>query len=278
MSPALPAAYRAKIARESWTNFSVLRHGGFDGVLVTSKNSGTHWIKYMLAVALAETYGVPPPRYFSEGAVRAYIGWPKDKPTFPELPKLAFCHSIPHRLADWRWARAVAGLPPYVLAVRHPMSILASHYEKWRGELGVDWLTYLKGDPVGARYRCDLYWISRLWNRWGDLIAKYPDAICKITYEDTEIDPRAVLERMARQFNLSLTPASLDAAILAGTKTAMANRIDPAAEPNVLQNRAEPLTQLFAGEALAIYCDQTARLFRRGLGYNLTAIPQETTA
>jgi hypothetical protein len=51
----LPSAYRAKVLNENWTNFSVLRHGAFDGVLVTSKNSGTHWLKYMLAVALAET-------------------------------------------------------------------------------------------------------------------------------------------------------------------------------------------------------------------------------
>ncbi|MDX1293222.1 MAG: sulfotransferase family protein, partial [Hyphomonas sp.] len=105
MSPSLPREYRAKVLNESWTNFSVLRHGRFDGVLVTSKNSGTHWLKYMLAIALAETHGIPHPAYFSENAVRPYIGWPKDDVTFPELPRLAFSHTIPHHLAEWGWAR-----------------------------------------------------------------------------------------------------------------------------------------------------------------------------
>ena len=153
----LSSAYRAKVLNETWTNFSVLRHGAFDGVLVTSKNSGTHWLKYMLAVALADTHGIERPEYFSENAVRPYIGWPKDAPVFPQLPRLAFSHTIPHRLADWGWARGMAKLPPYVLAVRHPMSILASHHAKWEYDIKVDWLTYLEGDPAGSKYRCDLY-------------------------------------------------------------------------------------------------------------------------
>ena len=180
MSESLPSEYRAKVFNESWTNFSVLRHGRFDGMLVTSKNSGTHWLKYMLAVALAETYGIAHPPYFSENAVRPYIGWPKDDVTFPQLPRLAFSHTIPHHLAEWGWARSMASLPPYVLAVRHPMSILASHHAKWEYDIKVDWLTYLKGDPGGSKYRCDLYWLARFWKRWGGIRGKQCDNIFSV--------------------------------------------------------------------------------------------------
>ncbi len=273
MSAVVPAAYRAKVRRELWTNFSVLRHGAFDGVLVTSKNSGTHWIKYMLAVALAHEHGIAPPAYFSEDAVRPYIGWPKDRPHFPQLPRLAFCHSIPHALAGWPLARGALGLPPYVLATRHPMQILASHYAKWKDELGVDWLTYLEGDPAGKKYRCDVYWIARFWNRWGDLKAAFPDQICQVTYEDTETDPRAVLMSIAQHFRLTLSEASLDAALNAGSKTAMAQRIDPAAEPNVLQHRATPLSELFDQPAMRAYAFRAAPLFRHKLGYDIFEVP-----
>ncbi len=268
-----PLAYRAKVTRDVWTNFSVLRHGHFEGVLVTSKNSGTHWIKYMFAVALAETHGLAPPAYFSEAAVRPFIGWPKDSPQFSQLPRLAFCHSIPHRLADWSFARRLADLPPYVLAVRHPMSILASHYEKWRRDLNVDWSTYLAGDPSGKRFRCDVYWLARFWNRWGDLKARFPGAHHQISYEATEADPRAVLLAMAEHFKLTLTAAAIDAALAAGTKTAMAQRIDPAAEPNVLQFRAASLPELFSGDTGELYRARVRQLFRHDLGYDLLKLP-----
>ena len=273
MSDILPAAYRTKVLNENWTNFSVLRHGAFDGVLVTSKNSGTHWLKYMLAVALAETHGLPPPEYFSENAVRPYIGWPKDKPVYPELPRLAFSHTIPHRLADWSWARGMAGLPPYVLAVRHPMSILASHHAKWEYDIQVDWLTYLEGDPAGSRYRCDLYWLARFWNRWGEILGRYADTILLVHYEETQKDPRQVLEAVGQHWGLGLTPAAIDAALKAGTKEAMAEKVDPEAEPNVLQNRKTSLAELFSGEALEIYRRKIGELFRYDLGYDLTALP-----
>lgn len=273
MSDALPAEYRAKVLNESWTNFSVLRHGAFDGVLVTSKNSGTHWLKYMLAVALAETHGIPRPEYFSENAVRPYIGWPKDKPVFPDLPRLAFSHTIPHHLADWGWARSLAGLPPYVLAVRHPMSILASHHAKWEYDIQVDWKTYLEGDPGGSRYRCDLYWLARFWNRWGDVLARHGESILVVHYEETQKDPRAILEAVSCHWSLGLTSAAIDAALTAGTKEAMAEKVDPDAEPNVLQNRKTPLTELFSGEAMEIYRRHIETLFRHDLGYDLMRFP-----
>ncbi|MFN4024265.1 MAG: sulfotransferase domain-containing protein [Hyphomonas sp.] len=273
MPSPLPPAHRAKTRRESWTNFSVLRHGAFDGFLVTSKNSGTHWMCYMLAVALADTYGVERPTYFSENALRPYIGWATDKPVHAALPRLGRSHSIPHRLAEWDWARRLSGLPPYVLGVRHPMAILASHYAKWRHQLNTDWLDYLKGDPAGARFRCDLYWIARFWNRWGDICAAYPDAILCLHYEASRADPRAALEAIAAHWGIRLTPEAITAALAEGTKEAMARRIDPDAEPNVVQNRPETLEELFTGEAMDIYAARIRDLFRRDLGYDLMKPP-----
>lgn len=269
----LPRAYRSRVWNDNWTNFSVLRHGQFDGLLVTSKNSGTHWVKYMLAVALAETHGLPHPPFFSENAVRPYIGWPKDAVTFPELPRLAFSHTIPHRLADWSWSRNLAGLPNYVLCIRHPTAILASHHAKWAYDIQVDWLTYLKGDPAGSAYRCDLYWLARFWNRWGKISKAYPGTILTVHYEDTQADPRATLEAIARHWQIALTPSAIEVALAAGTKDAMEAKTDPTAEPNVLQRRKQSLPDLFSGEALAVYKERVSTLFSFDLGYDLMRPP-----
>jgi hypothetical protein len=227
----------------------------------------------MLAIGLAETYGVPQPVYFSEDAVRPYISWTKDKPIFAELPKLAFSHTIPHQLANWGWARTLAGLPPYVLLVRHPMSILASHFAKWEWDIKVDWLTYLKGEPTGKQYRCDLYWIARFWNRWGEWMAREPGRVHLVHYEDVRQAPRETLQAIAAHWGITLTEAALDAAVRGGTKEAMAEKIDPNAEPNVLQNRNNRLADQFSGEALEIYRDRVEHLFGHSLGYDLLQIP-----
>lgn len=273
MPDRLPLPYLAKCRSDVWLNYSVLRHGAFDGFLVTSKNSGTHWMSYMLAVALADTYSVPRPLYFSEKALRPYIRLPKDKPVHPGLPRLARSHTIPHRMVDWAWLRERASLPPYVLGVRHPMSILASHYAKWSHEIQVSWADYLRGDPSGQRYRCDIYWIARFWNRWGDVQAAWPDSILRLQYEQTRAEPRAALEAMASHWNIALKPEAIEAALHEGSKEAMARRVDPDGEANVLQNRAETVEELFSGEAMDIYASQAERLFRHNLGYDLMACP-----
>ena len=274
----MTAAYTTRVRSDNWTNFSVLRHGAFDGFLVTSKNSGTHWVKYMLAVALAETYGIAPPRYFSEDAVRPYIGWPKDAPTFEALPRLAFSHTIPHRLMDWDWTRRLAKLPPYALCIRHPMAILASHYAKWSYDIQVDWLTYLRGDPSGKRYRCDIYWLARFWNRWGDVEARAPGQILRVPYEDSLEDPERTLRAIARHWGLHLSDTAIAVALKAGTKEEMARKVDPDAEPNVLQRRSGTLQEQFSGEAWEIYSQQANDLFRHDLGYDLMSPPKRAVA
>lgn len=273
MSEALPSAYLSRCRTDIWHNYSVLRHGRFDGFLVTSKNSGTHWMTYMLAVALADTHGIARPVYFSEKALRPYILLPKDKPVHAALPRLGRSHTIPHRLADWGWARKAADLPPYVLGVRHPMGILASHYAKWQQTIQVSWLDYLRGDPAGQRFRCDIYWLARFWNRWGDVAQARPSTVLRVHYEDTRRDPRAALEAMASHWNLDLTPEAIDSALYEGTKEAMARRVDPDAEPNVIQHRNETLEEQFSGEAGEIYASKARQLFRHDLGYDLMRPP-----
>lgn len=266
-------SFAARVWNDNWMNFSVLRHGAFDGFLVTSKNSGTHWVKYMFAVALADTYGIERPEYFSEDAVRPYIGGPKDTPGHPALPRLAFSHSIPHRLADWGSARSLASLPPYVLFIRHPMSILASHHAKWEYDIQVDWLQYLRGDPDGKRYRCDLYWLARFWNRWGDIEAAHPSSILRVQYEATRADPAGTLDAIARHWGIALKPGAIAAAVAAGTKEAMALKVDPEAEPNVLQNRKQSLEELYSEEAMDIYARIVRAEFRHDLGYDMMVSP-----
>ena len=53
----------------------------------------------------------------------------------------------------------------------------------------------------------------------------------------------------------------------------MAEKVDPEAEPNVLQNRKTSLSDLFSGDALEIYQRKTGELFRHDLDYDLLNLP-----
>ena len=73
---------------------------------------------------------------------------------------------------------------------------------------------------------------------------------------------------------ISLTSKALDGALKAGTKEAMAKKVDPEAEANVLQFRKTPLSEQFSGEALEIYRNRMKELFRHDLGYDLMNLPK----
>ena len=79
---------------------------------------------------------------------------------------------------------------------------------------------------------------------------------------------------MAAHWKIALTPESIDAALKAGTKEAMAKKVDPTAEANVLQFRKTPIEEQFSGEALEIYRSKVKELFRYDLGYDLMSFPK----
>ena len=111
-------------------------------------------------------------------------------------------------------------------------------------------------------------------NRWGEVMESAGDRIYRVHYEDTRANPRAILGGMAAHWKIALTQGAIDGALKAGTKDAMAKKVDPAGEANVLQFRKTPLEEQFSGEALDIYRARVKELFRHDLGYDLMSVPK----
>ena len=91
----IAAAWTNFIADTS--NFHMLHYRHVDGFLVSAKNSGTHWLHYMLSHALATQYGVEPPRHSTGPHADHLIGPAKQKPRYPQIPHLALSHAHPQR-------------------------------------------------------------------------------------------------------------------------------------------------------------------------------------
>lgn len=155
-----------------WTNFAMLRYRDYQGFLVTGQNSGTQWLKFMLSLALAAEHGVEPPKYFNNASSNDIIGHPKHKRKYPQLPRIASAHSIPHAALPTLYGSM--NFPPYVVLVRDIRGALISNYAKWRERYQVPFDVYVAGDPSGESYVCDVWWYVRFLNAWGRMAAVKP--------------------------------------------------------------------------------------------------------
>ena len=246
-----------------WTNFALLKYRDFDGFLVTGQNSGTQWLKYMLSLAIAAEYGVEPPQYFNNASSNDIIGHPKHKRKYPQLPRIASAHSIPHAALPLIYG--TMKFPPYVVLVRDMRDALISNYAKWRERYQVPFDVYVAGDPSGERYVCDAWWYVRFLNAWGRMATQYPDRVLTLRYEDLRKSPAAGLRAIAKHFGIALSDRAIDVAVQGSSKSAMLARENANAGEKVIRadsgGAADPV---FGPREKAIL----ARIIRANLRYD----------
>ena len=216
--------YRRHAWHRNLGNFALIKHRACDGHLLSMHQSGTHWLKYMLANALSHQYGTPPPQYNHANDI---IGGPKDPLRYPQLPRLISSHSIPHPLLRSRSVHRMLALPPYLLLIRDIRATLVSNYVKWRDTYRTDFSEYLLGDPLGRRYNSDIWWALRFLNAWGKVRRKVPERVGIVRYEDLERDPIGQLSRAAAAFGLELSHDAVEHGVAVSSKAHMAAKDDP---------------------------------------------------
>ena len=165
-------AYAYHCLRRHVSNFSLVKRRHFDGMLISMHQSGTHWLKHMLASALTDKYGLPAPQYIHANDV---IAGPKDKRLSDVMPHLVSAHSIPHALFRSKLFHSHVSLPPYVVLVRDIRASLVSNYEKWKDHYACEFEEFLLGDVSGQRFNNDIWWCIRFFNRWGEVIFQTND-------------------------------------------------------------------------------------------------------
>lgn len=211
-------------------NLALFKYRDYQGFIVTGRNSGTHWLKYMLSVAIARRYGLPVPESTSASESNDFIGHPKHERIYPQAPRIASTHSIPHPLTASRLAHRLVRFPPYVVLVRDIRAAMVSHFEKWRQDYGVSFSEFIAGDPDGGRHWADVWWHIRFCNRWGPILERWPETTLLIHYEDLRRNAVGELAKINDLFGLDLDAEHLAAGVGESTKEKLAARISPAAE------------------------------------------------
>lgn len=249
------------------SNLNWLKSRGFQGHLVTGKNSGTHWVKYMLCLALAEHFEVEPPEYFNAEATNAFIGNPKNVKTLEGLPKLISSHSIPgvgYGFGPVRPGR----YPPAMVLVRDLRDVLISHYEKWKDTYELSWSEYLRTPWDQKGIRCDIWWYIRFLNRWGDCANRMPNEIASVRYEDLRKNSVANIESILRHFDLRISHDVIRRASAAASKDAMSLRTDPDFPERVVRREEVIWEDYFSGEDGQYFRDTVAQNLRHSFGYD----------
>lgn len=229
--------------------------------------SGTHWLKFMLANALSHQYGTPPPEYDHANDI---IGGPKDPPRYPQLPRLISSHSIPHPLLRSRAVHRMLELPPYVLLIRDIRATLVSNFAKWHDTYRIDFSEYLLGDPHGRRFNSDVWWALRFLNAWGAVRSRKPERVAVVRYEDLARDPAGQLSQVAAAFDLELSAQAVEHGVAVSSKAHMQAKDDPQRPPGAVRaDDPDPLAAFSAADRRNFerIC---AQCLRHDFGYDYT--------
>ena len=263
----MSASYHYHRLRRALGNFSLFEHRHCAGHLASMHQAGTHWLKFMLASALASRYCVPGPKY---NHANDFIGGPHDAPAHSQLPRLLSAHSIPHPLLQLPLTHRLWRLPPYVVLVRDIRASLVSNYEKWRVRYACPFGEFLRGDPAGRRYNSDLWWCFRFLNAWHGVAAAVPERVLVLRYEDLQHDAAGALARVASHFGLVLSSDDLAVGVTAGSKEQMASREDPTRPKGAVNVGARQAGEYFNDADRRWFGAQCARYLDEAYGYDYT--------
>jgi hypothetical protein len=264
-------AFTIRVVRADLANFFLVKYRNCDGFLITGKNSGTHWLKYMLSCAIAQQYGVPAPAHASGRDGDVIIGHPRWPQVHRHLPRIGSSHSIPSIAFSWR-LRLFAH-PPVVVFVRDIRQAMLSNYVKWRARYGVSFAEYLDGDPLGRRFVADIWWYIHFFNRWGAVAQAWPETTLIVHYEDVQAAPAYWLRRIAKHLGVSLSDAAVAAALPYMERAAVQALLDPDYGETIIPEPRRRATAAFSPADAARFDEILRRHLKFTLGYDYRLPP-----
>jgi hypothetical protein len=265
--------FMMRVVQADFSNFFLYQYRRADAFLVTGKNSGTHWLKFMLSYALARQYNVPPPNRSSGREADALISHPRWPHRYKRMPRIGSSHTIPSIAFAWPWLTRYFEFRPIVVLVRDIRTAMVSHYCKWQHEYKVSFARYVRGDPSGRRFRADIWWYTHFFNRWGDLAAAHPDLVLVVHYEELKSRPEACLRRIAKHFRIDMNDDAVATALRFVSRDAMRAMLDPTNTEIVMPSDDIHANATFTQDDIAFISDTFASYLRHDFGYGRSGKP-----
>lgn len=258
-----------------WMNGSLIVRRNFDGHIVSMQQSGSHWIKNLLAHVLIRLHDLPPMAHIQDDSI---IGHTRSLPVYKNIPQIVHSHGYPHGLT---LKVPFLHYPKYLVLVREMRDSLVSHYERFKGDYdNCPFSVYLRGDLQQKRFYSDIWTRLRFMNEWGRLAAERPDSVRVLRYEDLRDDARGSLRQACDYFGITgVTDEVLDYAVSSSTKEKMAKKPNPA-QPTTVVRLVEnaPLESYFPPEDQAFFEAMCRRYLKHDFGYGYPVVNKEKAA
>jgi len=251
--------------RRDFSNFSLLVHRDFNAMLISMHQSGTHWLQYMLTMALVKKLGIEQPEYIQN---ELFFGNPSSYKCDHDIPRIAGSHSIPHILVGSRILNKFVRFPKYLILVRDMRSSLVSNFEKWKENIEYkDFSTFLRGDEKGKRFNSDIWWCIRFYNAWGRVLANKPERTMSVRYEDLIINTYDLLKNISDFLQLELSEEQLQYGIHSASKSKMQVKQDQAILTIVRDEKRNPI-DWFSENDKQFFIDTCKDHLKYDFGYN----------
>lgn len=242
-----------------------LRHRRVDCSIASMRQSGTHWLQYMLGLALAKLYDLPPPSHIKDKSI---VGHPKSPAIYTQVPQIIYTHDYPHYFLRSRTLFRLFHFPKYLILVRDIRDALVAHYEKEKNEYNVDFSTFLRGDVRGNKYRYDIWMRILFLNAWGAVVKRHPERIAILRYEDLLADTPGQLARVCDHFNITgVTPELMDDVVAAASKEEMVKLTGSNPHRRIVRNDPRSSGEWYTNEDLGFVTEVCRRNLNYTFGY-----------
>lgn len=267
--------YSTRITRDL-TNLSLVRHRHSDGHIISMHQSGTHWLRNMLSLAMAKVYDLPEPEYIQNND---FISSPQKPSKYPQIPRIVSSHQIPSPLITNTLAQLLITLPKYVLLVRDPRVIAASHYRKHEPKYKIPFSDFIRANVPALRlaskkrkFDKDIWWDLRFQNSWAKMLQLGPEKIHLVRYEDlrrnTPQHLRAIMQFLGMP---NIDEATLDYCIQQSSKEVMAQKEAPDLSlKTVWQDNKNPLA-IYSEDDKRFFLETYRKYCKADFGYDLEA-------
>jgi|SRR5581483_2167295 len=223
--------FKVDTLNRRWSNASLLIHRSFDGHIVSMQQSGTHWLRNMLANVLVQLYDLPRLQHIQDDSI---IGHTKSPPIYKHIPQIVHSHGCPHALT-----MRLPGVhfPKYLVLVRELRASLISHYERFKGDYGnPEFAVFLRADLGTKKYYSDIWTRIRFMNEWGRMLEGHPEGTRLIRYEDLRKDTSTKLREVCEFFGIrGVTADVIERAIADSRPEEMAARPNPSVPTTVVR-------------------------------------------
>ena len=249
-----------------WFNTTMIRRRDFDGHMASTPQSGRHWIIYMVSLVMSDVYHKSLPETIQS---QEFVGNPRKKPIYPDLPQLSSSHSLPHGLMYCRLVARRLRFPKYLIVVRDMRHGLVSCYEKWKKEYKVDFSTYLKSSVFLANYHNDIWRQLQIINEWGRIAGMDEYDTLVLKYEDIKSDTAGSLRKVCKLFEVDASDEIIERAVAASSKSAMKKNSRPLNKKEVvIRDDPRHPFEWFSPEDREVFQSICAKHLKYSFGYD----------